>query len=265
MRPADRREIARLTRPLVASGLFTGADDVLAVWEREPWRVGVTEDREIVLTRRHGHLPLLLIEGLWCEEARVPALVDALAPVAEEEGCERLVSPVVDGPGARAYQSAGMHVDRAVVALRHPGPVTPPSGGVALVEAGSDADAGDVLRLDAEAFEPFWRFDREWLDRTLSGGRLSLVRERDGLVGYALSRVRSGEGHIARLAIHPGRRGQGLGRALVRDALSHLASAGAGSVTVNTQAENSAARELYRAAGFRESAAPLLVLISDML
>jgi len=72
----------------------------------------------------------------------------------------------------------------------------------------------------------------------------------EGIIGYQISTAGSGGGHLARLAVHPQVRGQGVGYALVRDMLVQFQRRGSLQVSVNTQLDNEASLALYKKAGF---------------
>jgi len=77
------------------------------------------------------------------------------------------------------------------------------------------------------------------------------VAEREGqIIGYQVSTPTTRGGHLARLATLPQFQGQGIGYALVRDALSRFTQRGAQTITVNTQKNNLSSLALYRKAGF---------------
>jgi ribosomal-protein-alanine N-acetyltransferase len=79
-----------------------------------------------------------------------------------------------------------------------------------------------------------------------------LVAERDGeLLGYVVGRVVAGEGEILNLAVAPGVRRTGVGRALLEAALDLLVRRGGREVFLEVRVSNLAARRLYEAAGFR--------------
>jgi ribosomal protein S18 acetylase RimI-like enzyme len=87
-----------------------------------------------------------------------------------------------------------------------------------------------------------------------------LVAEVDGdVLGYAYARLEGNDwmalrgpaGVIHDLVVDPGRRREGLGRALLEAALQALADRGAPRVVLSTAQRNEAARRLFESAGFR--------------
>ena len=115
-------------------------------------------------------------------------------------------------------------------------------------------DEAALLALDHLAFEPFWRLSSDSLRAALSqADTATLIDSAGGLVGYQLTTRSPFGAHQARLAVHPERRRQGLGRSLVLEALQRARAIGLGRLSVNTQADNLASQRLYRSLGFRET------------
>ena len=133
-----------------------------------------------------------------------------------------------------------------------------------------DRDA--VLELDNRAFtpfSPFWHFDRAALDevgQATASHRRRVVRQRatrrtgSTVMGHAITGRTTTIGFIQRLAVDPTAEGQGVGSALVVDALRWLRQTGAHEVLVNTQPDNDRARALYLRHGFTEREGGLDVL-----
>jgi ribosomal-protein-alanine N-acetyltransferase len=72
------------------------------------------------------------------------------------------------------------------------------------------------------------------------------------LWGYVVFWIVAGEMHLLNLAVHPGQRGLGLGRALLREALSQARTQGAQVAWLEVRPSNTAARALYASFGFKE-------------
>ena len=109
-----------------------------------------------------------------------------------------------------------------------------------------------INKLDQEAFGPIWQQSLDMLDMAFHQAAIATVAETpEGIIGYQISTAGSGGGHLARLAVHPQVRGQGIGYALARDMLIQFHRRGALRVTVNTQIDNYASLALYKKVGFR--------------
>ncbi len=81
----------------------------------------------------------------------------------------------------------------------------------------------------------------------------------EGVVGYAISGRAGPEGYLQRLAVHPNVQGNGIGSALVFDALNWMRRSRATRAVVNTHDDNLDALRLYRRIGFRALPHGLLV------
>jgi len=113
-------------------------------------------------------------------------------------------------------------------------------------------DLSPIKELDAIAFGPIWQQSTEMLEIAFQQAAIATVAEtQEGIIGYQISTAGSGSGHLARLAVHPKVRGQGVGYALARDMLVQFYRRGSVRVTVNTQFDNEASMALYQKAGFR--------------
>jgi ribosomal protein S18 acetylase RimI-like enzyme len=133
-----------------------------------------------------------------------------------------------------------------------------------LVVAGSASDIREALRIDAAAFDEFWRFDRNAMEEALSSTRNSVIhvvrKAGGGLAGFAVTGVGVTIAYLQRLAVDPAAQGRGIGRSLVRSSARWASREGARSLLLNTQLENEPAIRLYESEGFRVLSEPLAVL-----
>ena len=112
-------------------------------------------------------------------------------------------------------------------------------------------DLNLIRELDGIAFGPIWQQSIEMLEIAFQQASIATVAETpEGIIGYQISTAGSGGGHLARLAVHPQVRGQGVGYALARDLLVQFHRRGSLRVTVNTQIDNDASLALYKKVGF---------------
>ena len=96
----------------------------------------------------------------------------------------------------------------------------------------------------------------ERMRRLIDGGDTLVLLVGDGPDGLAVLRFRSAifsaglESYLAELYVVPGRRGQGLGRALMEAALREARDAGADTMDIGVDEPDLAARRLYESLGF---------------
>lgn len=130
-----------------------------------------------------------------------------------------LVSPVITSADAR-------HIDALMAVMRA-------SFDPAFGEAWSALQLGSTLALDSS-------YARQALD---SAGTAQ---------GFTLSRSAGPEVELLLIAVHPGQRGNGVGRALLQAACQDAARRGALEIFLEVRENNHAALGLYRRAGFVE-------------
>ncbi|MER6711661.1 GNAT family N-acetyltransferase [Streptomyces sp. NPDC006386] len=113
-------------------------------------------------------------------------------------------------------------------------------------------DLAQLVRLDKEAFpaNPYRHLVlRQFIDAYREG--LLVLEGRAGLDGYVLvSRAVDGSGWILSLGVARARRGRGLGRRLMTEALHRLGTDGAVEARLAVHPANEAALGLYKSLGF---------------
>lgn len=121
-----------------------------------------------------------------------------------------------------------------------------------LSEAGP-LDAARIAALHAASFRRGWSEDE--LERLLTERNVLAHRATIGraLAGFILSRLVAGEAEILSVAVAAPHRGKGLARTLLDLHLRRLAGLGVRTVFLEVEENNTAARRLYRRAGFREA------------
>jgi ribosomal-protein-alanine N-acetyltransferase len=111
-----------------------------------------------------------------------------------------------------------------------------------------------LAALERRAFSDPWSEDQLREAFGWSGAVVLVAEDDDALIGYVLARSVVDEGEILSLATVPERRRAGIGRALLDAATTALAGRGVRSLWLEVRVSNAAARAMYQAAGFIESA-----------
>lgn len=109
-----------------------------------------------------------------------------------------------------------------------------------------------ILAIEKVSFPSPWTLDafREEVQRSFSS--LWVLLDKEELAGYLCFWCMAGELHLMNIAVHPRRRGQGLGRMLLDKMIATGIAGGADCALLEVRPSNGSARELYKNAGFRE-------------
>jgi ribosomal-protein-alanine N-acetyltransferase len=121
-----------------------------------------------------------------------------------------------------------------------------------VVESASNADVIRVAKLASAALpEPI---DPNDLAEKAATGRASFLIAKEvatnDLVGFCVAEKDATEGHLVAFAIDKQRRGQGIGRLLMRELRADLARSGAMKVSLEVRFDDPKAQEFYRRHGF---------------
>jgi ribosomal-protein-alanine N-acetyltransferase len=117
-------------------------------------------------------------------------------------------------------------------------------------------DLSAVLEIERRAFSQPW--SRAFFERELATpfARLTVATDeseaRTQLVGYSCRWRVTDEVHLLNVAVHPSRRGGGIGRMLVEAVIGEARDIRARTMFLEVRASNVAARRLYRQLGFRD-------------
>lgn len=191
------------------------------------------------------------------------SFLDACAARLLELGATGVVSPPLPLSAQRAWNQAGFKpfidlalmrksLDRAQSAPDH------------LVVERPDADLDELLAIDAEAFAPFWRFNRGALEEAIGATTRSttlIIQGNSGTpIAYAVVGFGSAIAYLQRVAVQPEWQGQGMGRSLVRVVSRKARASGAKVLLLNTQLDNNSAIRLYEEEGFVRLPEPLSLL-----
>jgi len=114
-------------------------------------------------------------------------------------------------------------------------------------------DASAIATLHAASFHRGWSEDE--IERLLLDRNVLTHRAMAGsrLAGFIMSRMVAGEAEILSVAVGTAQRGKGLARQLLALHLRRLAGLGTRVVFLEVDEGNTAARRLYRRAGFQEA------------
>ncbi|MBN1427554.1 MAG: GNAT family N-acetyltransferase [Anaerolineae bacterium] len=133
------------------------------------------------------------------------------------------------------------------------------------IRAVAQADLDDIVRVDAVSFHPLWQHDRAALEAAqCQASTFTLIEMEGDILGYQLSTWYVDSGHLARLAVKPEARGQGLSKLLVGDVLHFFAKRNITTITVNTQEDNVVSQRLYASLGFEHTGHSVPVWTFDM-
>lgn len=113
-------------------------------------------------------------------------------------------------------------------------------------------DTEAILELDKRAFEPIWQLSADSLAvAMIQATSASLIEDQGKVLGYQITTSSPFGAHLARLAVLPTHQREGLGTALVNNAIESVLETGLGQLSVNTQEKNTSSRKLYKKMGFR--------------
>lgn len=195
--------------------------------------------------------------------------LDQALQVLRDRGYRAVLTPALTHGEQQPFLDHGFRVHERLHLLRHGlgGLPSPKADGVRL-RRGRHGDIDAVLDVDGRAFDPFWRFDEGGLADARSATpthrfRVAVV-DHHRVVGYHVTGRAGSLGYLQRLAVHPDWHGQGIGTALVGDALGWCQRRGCVSVLVNTQEANRRALHLYQRLGFAPEPYGLAVLEHDL-
>ncbi|TCJ30259.1 mycothiol synthase [Nocardioides jejuensis] len=166
-----------------------------------------------------------------------------------------------DHPGAAALAAAtGFRRERELLVLARALPVDPAPADDPRIRTWQPGDTEELLRVNAAAFADHpeqggmdaanlaERMAEPWFDPA----GLLVAMDGDRMLGFHWTKVHAhaGEGEVYVMAVDPAAHGQGIGGALLRAGLRHLAEGGAPRVHLYVDAANAPALALYRGLGF---------------
>ena len=123
------------------------------------------------------------------------------------------------------------------------------------IRAAREADLHEMYDIEVKTFSDKHAYSFTALRQLFDiSGRLCLVAESTGLLGYTLGAMHATEkmGWILNLAVHPDARRQGIGKALTCELTDRLVEKGARFIQLTVERNNQSARQLYEYLGFKE-------------
>lgn len=115
----------------------------------------------------------------------------------------------------------------------------------------TEADLPEVLAVETAIYSHPWTLGN-FADSLRSGYECWLWRQGGELLGYFVLAAGAGEAHLLNLSVAAHRQRQGLGAALLAEALRVARVRGATRLVLEVRPSNLAAQRLYRRFGFRE-------------
>ena len=112
------------------------------------------------------------------------------------------------------------------------------------------ADLDEVMLIERRSFSAPWEESTfRGLMRRPSAALL-VAENDDELTGYSVMWFAADEGELGDIAVVPERRGEGIGRMLLRESIAVAASRGTRSLYLEVRESNEVARRLYEKVGF---------------
>jgi len=112
-------------------------------------------------------------------------------------------------------------------------------------------DLPEVMNIELQGYSHPWT-EGIFQDCFKPGYRLWGVDENGALAGYAVVSYVLDEVHLLNLCVHPGFRGRGIGRLLLRHLVKEASRESMNQVILEVRLSNNIASKLYRSEGFEE-------------
>jgi ribosomal protein S18 acetylase RimI-like enzyme len=161
----------------------------------------------------------------------------------------------------------GFQYDEHIITMfrgGHHAPSIIPNANVA-IQSVTSMELAALVEIDHAAFTAMWRMTKHDMREAWRISAVTTLALRDDKpVGYQLSTQTQDAAHLARLAVKPEMQGQGIGAALLADALIRFARRNIHSMTVNTQSRNLSSQHLYTRFSFVRNGFDLPVYFADL-
>ncbi|MGV7211356.1 ribosomal protein S18-alanine N-acetyltransferase [Oxalobacteraceae bacterium A2-2] len=114
-----------------------------------------------------------------------------------------------------------------------------------------ESDLAEVFEVEQAVYPHPWTL-ANFADSLASGYQAWVLRDTDAqLMGYFLLMTAVDEAHLLNVAVAAGRQGQGLGRALLNQAVACARGLGMASVLLEVRPSNTRALNIYQRYGFQ--------------
>jgi len=222
-----------------------------------------------VLDPRPPELAVIVAAGL-VDTWPVKLFLDLLLPAIETETRRRSLTSLVYVGSAwwlieelrpRKFET----MEWIVILERTTAEPPPPPPAPAKISALHSSDIGNLIRLDALAFDHIWHKSTNNFAEAIAQGHLLYGAELDGrLVGYAWCEIHPRHAHLNRLAVRPDYQGRGIGAQLLHWTITETLARGVAKITLNTQELNHRSIALYQRFGFAVTNQRMPVLIKPL-
>ncbi|MBZ0294567.1 MAG: GNAT family N-acetyltransferase, partial [Anaerolineae bacterium] len=155
----------------------------------------------------------------------------------------------------RYIDALGFQYDEEIITLRRDGDALPAlRSSDVQIRVYAPADLQAVTAVDHLAFSPPWQLSSEEL-RLAAGiaSSYTVAIANAQIIGYQVCTLYRDGAHLARLAVHPGYQGRGIGSVLLNDVLRRFFKRRVYTMTVNTQVSNHRSQHLYQHYGFERN------------
>lgn len=184
---------------------------------------------------------------------------------------EKLIfnSSLVNSDQTKIWTEAGWRVSKELLLYTHffsVAEINNHIGKEVQVSKISILDFDEIVRLDKEIFEPYWRSSSLTLLDTLKSCRdvyLYSYRERSRIISYAIVGITMRSSFLQRFAVHPKKQNMGLGSRMLEFVMNDMRKKKMISMRLNTQPDNIVAQKLYKNKKFSLSNQKLAIMTSE--
>ncbi len=121
-----------------------------------------------------------------------------------------------------------------------------------IIRTMQSTDLAECAAIEQTALDA-WSMEQIADELAFEAARLYVAEWQGKIAGFAAFQLAADETTLNTVTVAPALRGQGIGKALLEDALSQLKKEGAVSCFLEVRVQNETARRLYRSLGFEEA------------